>query len=341
MGSMTILGSEGGTAYASGKGGSASGGSLTLWPHSGSSITTTCEDHLDPSSVKLFHVLGKTLTFTVDLSKVDCAHSLAVIAYSSCNSEWCPEMHLMEANNKMFSSTPRKCERSSTGACGLSQCSYSTAATENANTYGPGNQYEIDTRLPFSVHTTFKDQKAAFQGMTTVLQQGVHMVTITYDNCDPEYIGSLAAPIVAGMAIRVAYTDGPAPCGGSEAGAATIGDLAIVAAAANVAVASESGPGAPWWASILVAQGCLLGVLSVYAYCLHRLSGRSEAPPSPAAVLSAARQWTAQLHNGFLGLADSSPSRGQREASAEIPSRPAHRSPTQNEWPRRGGRMDR
>jgi len=341
MGVMTIAGTEGGTAYASGKGGSASGSSLMLRPHSGSSITTTCEDHLDPSSVKLFHVLGKTLSFTVDLSKVGCAYSFAVIAYASCNSEWCPEMHLMEANGKIFSSTPRRCERSSTGACGLSKCSYNTAETSGADVYGPGNQYEIDTRLPFSVHTTFKDQEATFQGMTTVLQQGVHTVTIDYDNCDADYIGSLAGPITDGMAIRVAYTDGPAPCGSNEAGAATISDLAIVAAAASVAIASEGSSGAPWWTSILVAQGCLLGVLSVYAYCLHRLSGRSEAPPSPAAMLSSVRQWTAQLHNGFLGLADSSPSRGQREASAEIPRHAAHRSPTQNEWPRRGYRSDR
>merc|ERR1719464_1291508 len=70
---IAIRGAGGASFVSGGDGGIAAGDRLTLSHNSGFSITTSCEDDWDPNGFKIFKLLGKTMSFTVDLSKVGCA----------------------------------------------------------------------------------------------------------------------------------------------------------------------------------------------------------------------------------------------------------------------------
>merc|ERR1719464_108764 len=66
-------------SFLMGTGGGMTGNSLRLDHNSGFSVTKSCQEgSWDPSDITLLHLLGKTLSFAVDLSKVGCACNLAL-----------------------------------------------------------------------------------------------------------------------------------------------------------------------------------------------------------------------------------------------------------------------
>jgi hypothetical protein len=75
-GEIAIGGME--DSFVKGDGGRVMGSNLTLQHNSGLSITKSCQENWDPNDFSLFRLLGRTLSFTVDLSGVGCACNVAV-----------------------------------------------------------------------------------------------------------------------------------------------------------------------------------------------------------------------------------------------------------------------
>lgn len=223
--------------YASGHGGDVHNNQLAMHHNSGFSITTSCKEDWDPHGFKLFKVLGKTLTYTIDLSKVGCACNVAVYflplpardlhgqpskgtcpyisyycdAHAACGQS-CPELDLMQANKFAFAATPRKCEppvhKGHYTQCDHDGCGQNTNSM-GVMDYGPGAHYTIDTTRPFEVHTDFygSDKLAGgevFTRMVTRLEQGAKKLQLDHSSCTP-YLSHLADVMAAGMSLRIAY----------------------------------------------------------------------------------------------------------------------------------------
>jgi len=236
---------------------------LTLAHNSGFSIMTGCKQKWEPKEFFQFKLLDRTLSYTVDLSKVGCGCNLALYMvqapgldiagdpsvgeceddspyYCDANKvcgQWCPEMDIMEANIKAFQATPHSCDApTSTGHynnCDRNGCAASTRNIPYS--YGPGGANQIDTTKPFDVETTWKNNN-----MITKLVQGANVVTLDHGNCGAS-LGGMAAAMTSGMSVRMTYwgsdpgtmawLDSP-PCGGEvcsgkNAGNATISNLRI------------------------------------------------------------------------------------------------------------------
>merc|ERR550532_258864 len=262
----------------SGDGAEVAGDQLTLKHNAGLSVTSSCNKAWNPQGFKALRLLGKSFSFTVDLSKVGCACNVALYLTStparddrgnyktgSCSyspyycdanqvcGSFCPEVDIMEANNRAFQATPHKCDLPSEAgyycSCDRNGCSQNTRDL-GTNVYGPGPNFRIDTRFPFDVHTSFhgssvvgadeRVQSASFTGMTTILHQGDREVILDHASCGT-YLSELAAPMAQGMALRITYwgntpgnmswLDQP-PCGnevcsGANAGLATVSNIRV------------------------------------------------------------------------------------------------------------------
>ena len=175
-------------AYLAGSGVEITGGGtrLALKHNSGASVVSACPGKWRPEDILEFKLLDKTMSFTVDLSKVGCACNLAFYLVSApardvdgtpipgdnmlapgnyyCDAnkvggQWCPEVDIMEANNHAFQSTPHKCDPPTNGHyanCDRGGCGQNTR--DMPNSYGPGGQFRIDTTKPFKVITAFTTQ---------------------------------------------------------------------------------------------------------------------------------------------------------------------------------------
>jgi len=225
-----------GNSFATGFGGNASGDRLLLEHNSGYSIMETCEDW-NPNHFRRFQLLGKTLSFNVDLSQVGCACNIALYLihgpardwsgnpspgacpkspyYCDANrvcGQWCPEVDVMEANNHVFQTTPHRCDQpSATGRysnCDRRGCQQSTRSLGD-NAYGPGPQFTIDTRKPFAVQTTFNGSMHSlpprFTGLTTRLQQAGRELVMHHSGCSKGYLETMASALAEGMSMRITY----------------------------------------------------------------------------------------------------------------------------------------
>jgi len=267
-GTLDIVGAS--TMYLAGtNNGTAEGSKLTLNHNVGLTIISSCEEDWKPDSIAQFQLLGRTLSFTVDLSEVGCACNLAfyLIAapgrgidgepnrgnhregappfYCDANKvggQWCPEIDLMEANNHVFQATPHRCEPSVEGhyeLCDRGGCAQNTRDVEAS--YGPGDNYTIDTRYPFQVHSIFLEDDGVLTGIRTVLQQDPRRVVFEHSECGATYLASLSDAVRAGMSLRITYwgdeaktmawLDAPPcageTCSGTNAGDAVISDITV------------------------------------------------------------------------------------------------------------------
>jgi len=247
----------------------AGGTTLTVHKDSGASFADTCHPTWRPEDITQFKLLGRTMRFTVDLSNVGCGCNLAFYMVSApardeqgnaipgdnmlapgnfyCDAnmvggQWCPEMDIMEANTGAFASTPHKCDPPHNGHyfnCDRGGCGQNTRDMPNA--YGPGPNFQINTKRPFEVITAFTANGDQMTGMVTTLQQDDHQVKLDHGGCTPEYYAALSPAMAAGMSIRITYwgneasamawLDSP-PCGsetcsGVNAGLATISNIRL------------------------------------------------------------------------------------------------------------------
>lgn len=148
----------------------------------------------------------------------------------------------MEANNHAFQATPHKCDAPTNGHynyCDRGGLDKSTR--EKKDMYGPGSEFTIDTRGPFTVRTEFPAHDGTLKSMRTVLQQAGRQVVLEHSEDDAEYFAALSDTMAAGMSLRITYwgdeaetmawMDSP-PCGdqacsGAAAGKATISNITI------------------------------------------------------------------------------------------------------------------
>jgi len=176
-----------------------------------------------------FSFLGKTLSYTVDLAKVPCACNAALYLVAApgydanqkpfpsqsgdyyCDANqvgglYCPEMDIMEANNAAFQVTPHKCDapqglhynNCDRGGCGLN------THRINATAFGPGQNFGVNTQLPFRVATSFlTDGSGQLSSIKTELSQGSQRVVLTHNsnNCGSTYLPNLTAIMKQGMVI--------------------------------------------------------------------------------------------------------------------------------------------
>lgn len=213
--------------------GSVQGDALTMNHDSGFTLFSGFADRWEPSKIIQLKLLGKMISFTVDLSKVGCACNVAFYLISSpahgpdgalspgngqdrqppyyCDAndvggQWCPEVDIMEANTHAFQATPHKCNAPINGHydnCDRGSCGRSSRDEPDA--YGPGASYVIDTRHPFEVRTEFVEDHGALTNMQTSLVQGDQHVTLHHAGCDAKYLSKLQGALADGMSLRITY----------------------------------------------------------------------------------------------------------------------------------------
>jgi len=221
------------SAYLAGSGGDVHGDKLTIRHNSGFSVLSSCEQDWKPEAIAQFKLLGKVMSFTVDLSSVGCACNLALYLISMparsaqgdfnrgsnrdgqppyyCDAnmvggQWCPEIDIMEANDHAFQSTPHSCDSPMNGhytSCDRVGCSQNTRNIAGA--YGPGAAFRIDTTRPFEVRTEFLKDDGMLIGMRTSLVQKDSRVVLNHLTCDVDYLAKLTDAISDGMSLRITY----------------------------------------------------------------------------------------------------------------------------------------
>jgi len=179
-----------------------------------------------------FQLLDKTLSFTVDLSNVGCGcnagfYLSSMPAYNQagqpdptkcgdyyCDANvvcgiYCPEMDIMEANNRALQVTPHKCD-SPQGKyyphCDGFGCGRNTYKM-NPNSFGPGSNFSINTQKPFRVSVSFQTSGGNLNHITTVLSQdGSARFTINHDDsCGGGYLSSMTDAFKQGMVVIMSY----------------------------------------------------------------------------------------------------------------------------------------
>lgn len=222
-----------GAAYMAGEAGkvAASGDIFEMGHNDFTSIRTTRDER--PEHITKFQLLNKWLNFTVDLSGVGCACNLAVYLiaapamdmagrpfagrgdyYCDANQvggQWCPEIDIMEANNAAFQATPHKCDAPVGDHhytnCDRAGCSQNTREL-GPTVYGPGSEFIIDTRRPFSVNTFLSaggPGRTEFVGMHQILAQEGREVVLEHQNCDAAYLDELSSTLREGMSLIFSY----------------------------------------------------------------------------------------------------------------------------------------
>lgn len=258
-----------GPALLAGGGGSIEGGSLTLSHNSGYTLFSEFEGKWEPNNLMQLELLGKELSFTVDLSDVGCACNVALYLtaapgrgengrpyaglenstqppfYCDANKvggQWCPEVDIMEANNRALAATPHRCDEPTNGHysnCDRQGCMQNTR--DEPDSYGPGGDYTIDTSRPFRVSTEFPEEDGVLIGMVTTLRQAGRKVVLNHSSCEAGDLAALSGAMANGMSLQITYwgdssetmawMDAPScgrqACNASTAGGAVIKDLSI------------------------------------------------------------------------------------------------------------------
>lgn len=186
-----------------------------------------------------FFILNKTVSFTVDLSKVSCACVFALYftslpAKAYCGSDptssgsyycdasgyggsYCPEMDLMEANAYGFTSAAHDCalnqNPSSTNYQKYSSCSQvasnlftyknvTNASLTGQAVYGPGKY--INTSAEFKVAVKFQTTSGSLTSITNTISQGTNVISYTWLNStisSPSFMSSFSTKLAGGMGL--------------------------------------------------------------------------------------------------------------------------------------------
>jgi len=209
-----------------------SGGRLSLKYNNGAFYTTKCQNNWDPTVFRRWYVLDKTLTFTADVSSISCGCNAALYfvlmpAYGAnqqpsagncgdyyCDAnnvcgQWCPEIDLMEANTAAFQITPHSCSppqgnhytKCDGSGCGVNSHRY------NANAYGYGGQFTINTQQPFNVSYHFQTANGQLSQITSTFRQGGKSFSVNHNsgNCGGDYLPSLTNAFKQGLVLTSSY----------------------------------------------------------------------------------------------------------------------------------------
>jgi Glycosyl hydrolase family 7 len=210
-----------------GEGFNVSGGTLTIQYGYRAYLVESCDDpnNFTPAMYEnKINFLGRTFSFTVDLSTVGCGCNAAFYLselpgrqkngnyvnssdlYCDANDvggAFCVEEDVMEANNAAYAATPHRCDAPTSkgyyascdkGGCGVN--SYKI----NPNGYGPGPSFLINTMLPFNVSTNYgTDLNGNLVSVATLLSQGSNSLALphTDKNCGAAYLESMSEAMVS------------------------------------------------------------------------------------------------------------------------------------------------
>lgn len=180
--------------------------------------------------VPSFPLLNHTYSYTVDLSAVPCGCNAAMYFTlmpainqsglpdpTTCNDYYAdankvcglfaPEHDSMEANNNAMQITPHQCVDPVNGfysSCDRDGCGLNTYHL-NSSSYGPGNDYTIDTTLPFIYSSSFySNNQGLLDRIVTTLSQpnrnAQFTITHTDSNCQGSgYLEQLTYALSHGM----------------------------------------------------------------------------------------------------------------------------------------------
>ena len=209
------------------------GAAFTLY-HGGLKVhaTETCGDHFTPGNFFFLKLLGKTLSYTVDLSNVSCGCNAAVYLTSMpgmqnattpaaasdfyCDANCadgqpcCPEIDLMEANAHVSAATLHKCTFPywDNPACDGGGYAQSTrdSATGVAD-FGPGG-HKVDTAKPFRASHTFATDGKSLTGMQTSFVQAGGKGTVWLNHTDAGYMASMDFAVKNPMVLTISLWGG-------------------------------------------------------------------------------------------------------------------------------------
>ena len=214
-------------------------------PDTGARPAGECSEDVTPSTFtrRMLWNATRTLSYTVDLSKVGCACNAALYLVampyhdkSACGDYYCdasfphchcPEMDIQEANTHAWAATPHKCtgKKGDYTSCDHGGCGKQFSGSE----YGPGKT--IDTNKPFQVSVTLSPSSVV------KLKQGSEMASV-HDPCSVN-----SESLTDGMVVAISnwgqsgsgmgWLDKDRGCGPNTQcnnGAATWSDLRLCAA---------------------------------------------------------------------------------------------------------------
>eukprot|EP01062_Namystynia_karyoxenos_P083563 TRINITY_DN962_c4_g1_i1.p1 TRINITY_DN962_c4_g1~~TRINITY_DN962_c4_g1_i1.p1 ORF type:complete len:390 (+),score=99.83 TRINITY_DN962_c4_g1_i1:81-1172(+) len=223
-----------------------------------------CVSAIEPDGFWQMPMLGRTLSYTVDLSQVGCASNSALYTVSmpavdssgrpaktKCNDYycdanqvcgvWCPEMDIQEANTAAWATTPHSCTGKGPYYPSCDKGGNGHKVRDDVG-YGSGKS-AIDTSRPFRVSMTFVGAAAAgfnatLSKITTRFTQD-GMPGLSLDNTNAGYLQNMAAALAAGQVVTISNWGGTSggmgwldvpPCGSSEVGPQgpfTVSDFSI------------------------------------------------------------------------------------------------------------------
>jgi len=191
-------------------------------------LATRCENTYDRHAYASIPLLGKTFSFTVDLSQTDCGCNAAMYLVSMrqnqepglCDGDYycdanqicgtrCAEIDLMEANQHAFKTTVHTANDGAGKASGLG--GGDGAFTKEQ--YGPGGS-PIDTTQPFRVHVYFavsnssSAESARALAAIEVTLWGAASESLTFSLSETRYLQQLTGAVASGMTPTFSYWSG-------------------------------------------------------------------------------------------------------------------------------------
>eukprot|EP01121_Diplochlamys_sp_Union-15-3_P016329 TRINITY_DN5538_c0_g1_i1.p1 TRINITY_DN5538_c0_g1~~TRINITY_DN5538_c0_g1_i1.p1 ORF type:complete len:297 (-),score=37.42 TRINITY_DN5538_c0_g1_i1:23-913(-) len=225
----TNIAQSGGTAYG---GITVSGSDLTLKHNTRAYFAQTCDSSFQPNTFQPIYLLDRTLSYTVNLNQVGCGCNAALYlvsmpAYNAqqqpdpteckdyyCDANhvcgiYCPEMDVMEANNHALQITPHRCNAPNGkyySYCDGGGCGQNIVRID-AQAYGYGSQYKINTQNPFQVSMSFQTSGGSLSRIVTTLSQGSNSHQIVHDDgrCGSGYLGAMTDAFRNGMVMTFSY----------------------------------------------------------------------------------------------------------------------------------------
>ena len=220
------------------------GSSITLRGGGRVYLGDSSSETFSPDSFYMMPLLGKRLTFDVDLSSVGCncngaLYLLSMPAYNSaqqpepgkdgeyyCDADmvggtYCPDMDVMEANKYAMASTAHICNYTAPHyypSCDRHGCGENVLNVAYGR-YGPGK--EINTDKPFSLSVSFIVQYGNLVTVKNYFYQEDR--NIQFDSCNPDYLqwmGKSLPGIVMTMSLwgteegGMSWLDGKSGCHG-------------------------------------------------------------------------------------------------------------------------------
>lgn len=180
------------------------------------------DNNFSPDMFVEYKLNGKTLSFTTDLSEIECSCNAALFFASmpgfgsngkpdpgkngdyTCNANddvLCWEMDTVESNKYAIQVTPHQCDAPPgqyASDCDHGGCSTNGWYADNKG-FGPDSSFKINTQYPFRQTVKFGSN------ITIILNQGSN--TFQFEVCtkNSSYIESMNAPFEYGMAMILCY----------------------------------------------------------------------------------------------------------------------------------------